>query len=123
MTKQRAEALGRQAEAAAVRWLVDHGWTLLAHRYRSDRGSGAGEVDVIAERDGVVAFVEVKARPSLNAALESVSLGQCQRIAAGASAWLARHPAYAQYDCRFDVVAVLADQSVHHIIDAWRPGF
>ncbi len=123
MIRQQAEASGRVAEDLVVEYLQTNGWVVLARRYTTQRGSGAGEVDVIAEQAGLVAFIEVKARPSLRRALESVSPRQQQRIAAGANAWLARHPAYGNHDCRFDVVAVLADHSVYHVVDAWRVDF
>lgn len=123
MNKARAESAGREAETAALKMLVAAGWRLLAQRYQTGRGTGAGEVDIIAVKDRVVAFIEVKARPSLSAALESVTPRQQKRLARGAEAWLAMNPAYGDCDCRFDVVAVVADLPPQHFPDAWRPEF
>lgn len=123
MSRQQAEAAGRAAETLAAGHLAAQGWRVLAHRFRSGRGSGAGEIDLIAEKDGIVTFVEVKARPGLAAALESVTPAQQRRLARGAEAWLAAYPAYAGHDCRFDVIVVPADGAIIHLEDAWRPEF
>ncbi len=49
---------GLQGERVAERWLQARGWTVLQRRYRS----GHRDIDLIAQRDELVAFVEVKAR-------------------------------------------------------------
>src|ERR1700761_3885302 len=64
-----AHAAGRAAEASAEAALARDGWTVLARRLRTP----SGEIDLIAERDEVLAFVEVKARPNL--ACAAVALG------------------------------------------------
>lgn len=114
--RHRAERLGRRAEAAAAWWLRLKGYRILARRYK---GPG-GEVDLIAARGGTVAFVEVKARSTLDGALDAVSATQRQRIAASAAGFLAAHPAYGSYDVRFDVVAVLPARLPVHYADAWQ---
>jgi putative endonuclease len=57
----RAYARGLAAEAAACAALERDGWTVLDRRVRTE----AGEVDVLAEKDGLLAIIEVKARPTL----------------------------------------------------------
>ena len=49
---------GLQGERVAEKWLQSRGWKVLQRRYRS----GHRDIDLIAERDELVAFVEVKAR-------------------------------------------------------------
>lgn len=49
---------GVWGEVYAARWLRDHGWHILTTNY----ACRFGELDVVAARDGVIAFVEVKTR-------------------------------------------------------------
>jgi putative endonuclease len=81
-------------------WLT--GWHILETRWRCP----AGEIDLIASRGKQLCFIEVKARSSHRAALESISATQQQRIQRAASVWLAKHPKYADKDCGFDVMSV-----------------
>ena len=57
VTIERSE-FGREGEVLAERWLRRRGWRVLHRRFRS----GHRDIDLVAERDGTVAFVEVKAR-------------------------------------------------------------
>ena len=67
---------------------------------------GGGEIDLIAVRGRTLAFVEVKARATFDAAAGAVTPRQQARIRRGAEAFLAREPAYAGYVMTFDVVLV-----------------
>jgi len=58
MKRRRAERGGRRAERLAAWWLRLKGWHILAVRARTP----VGEVDLIARRGHVLAFIEVKAR-------------------------------------------------------------
>ena len=53
MTRREAERQGRRAESLAALWLRLIGWRILARRVRTP----AGEVDLIARRGRMVAFV------------------------------------------------------------------
>jgi len=119
--RRQAEAVGRRAESVAALYLRFLGWRILARRFRSGRGSGAGEVDIIARRGEVLAFIEVKARASVADALEAVTPTQQARIARGAEAWLQCNPAQGDAAVRFDVIAVPRGRRPLHLADAWRP--
>ena len=82
--RKTSEAHGRTAEAVALWYLRLKGWRLLAQRYRTP----VGEVDLVMRRGDVTAFIEVKARGSLDGAIESVSPRQAARIAAAARHFL-----------------------------------
>src|SRR5688500_15494061 len=68
-----AEKRGRFAEAMCVWSLRLRGWRILERRLTGTRGLGIGEIDIIARRGRTIAFIEVKARSSEAAALESVT--------------------------------------------------
>lgn len=116
----RARRRGRLAETLAAWWLRLKGYRVLARGAVSARGSGAGEVDLVVRRGGLVAFVEVKARPSLAEAREAISTRQRQRIQRGAEAFLARRPDLAQCTIRFDAVLMVPWRLPCHLADAWR---
>lgn len=121
MTDPRA-ALGRRGEEAAARHLEKLGWRLVARRHRSR----LGEIDLIAEEDGTVVFVEVKCRRSraCGPPEESVTPSKQRRLARLAEGFLAAKGIRGR-DCRFDVIAV--DEApggrleIRHIRDAFRP--
>ncbi|HWT08135.1 MAG TPA: YraN family protein [Roseomonas sp.] len=115
---RRAEASGRDAEGIAAAALARDGWTVLARRARTP----AGEIDLVAERDGLVAFVEVKARPSLSEAAFALGARQRARLVAAAECWVAANPGHGAAGMRFDVVIVAADGTARRIADAFRLG-
>lgn len=111
-----AQRLGVSAEAAAQAALERDGWTVRASRLRTK----AGEIDLIAEREGLLAFVEVKARPTLAGAAWSLGEKQRARLLAAAEIVLAEHPDWGAAGVRFDVLLVDAAGSVRRIEDAFR---
>ncbi len=84
--------------------------------------TGAGEIDLVAERGGLLAFVEVKARPSLAEAAAALGPRQRARLAAAAECWLAENPSHGAAGVRFDVLLVAADGAVRRVADAFRLG-
>jgi len=114
--RRRREAAGRLAETACVWHLRLRGWRVVARRARTP----AGEIDIVAARRGLVAFIEVKARPDLAQAASSVTPRQRRRIARAAEAFLQKRPDLAGRDLRFDVMLVAPWRPPRHLIDAWR---
>lgn len=113
-----AQARGLAAEAAAAAALERDGWTLLARRLRTE----AGEIDLVAEKDGLLAVIEVKARPRLTEAAAALSPRQRHRLLAAADHLLAVHPDWGRAGMRFDVLLVDAEGTVRRIADAFRSG-
>jgi putative endonuclease len=112
-----AHAGGIDAEALACAALERDGWTVLARRVRTI----AGEVDAVAERDGLVAFVEVKRRATLAAAAKALTPRQRGRLMGAAEILLAEHPGWGRAGVRFDVLLVDKAGAVRRIADAfWR---
>jgi putative endonuclease len=73
----------------------------------------------VARRRGTLVFVEVKARERADDAAEAVTGRNQRRIIAAAELWLARNPADAQRDIRFDVVLVTPGKIPEHIASAF----
>jgi putative endonuclease len=113
---RRAYVAGQDAEALAAAALIAEGWVVLARRCRTE----AGEIDLIAERQGLLTFIEVKARPSLAEAAFALGPRQRTRLVAAAEAWLADNPGHGAAGMRFDVMLVAADGTIRRIADAFR---
>ena len=111
-----AHARGVAAEDAALQALVADGWTILARRLRT----AAGEVDLVAERAGLLTLVEVKARPSLADAAFALAPRQRDRLMAAAAIVAADHPDWGAAGMRFDVMLVDAGGRVRRVVDAFR---
>jgi putative endonuclease len=98
--------LGRAAEAAAARHLEARGWRLLGRNVRV----GRGELDLIARRGRVLAFVEVKARRTRTCGTpeDAVTPQKRRQIARLAELWLAARPwaTAGVRDVRFDIISV-----------------
>jgi len=103
MTAPDTHALGKKAEELAEQFLIQNGYTILHRNWRRR----TGELDIVAEEAGVIAFVEVKARRShqYGEPVESVDARKQRQIAKTALLYLAEY-GLDSCDCRFDVVTV-----------------
>jgi putative endonuclease len=115
-------AVGRRGEEEAVRHLKRQGYRVLARNYRTRRG----EVDIVAARDGLVAFVEVRSQtePVMVDPVETVTRRKQLRVIRAAQAYCARHRLTGEdLALRFDVIAVRFGQDgkaeLRHIEDAF----
>ncbi len=103
----------------AIEALLADGWEVLDRRVRTE----AGEIDLIATRERLLVFVEVKSRPVLSDAAAALGPRQRARLLAAAALILARHPGWGEAGVRFDVMLVDAEGRVRRIADAFREGF
>src|SRR5688572_21283890 len=87
---------GLSAESRAAAYLIAKGYRIVARRYRTP----VGEIDIVARRFGVLVFVEVKARSTLDDAAEAVTDRGKRRIVAAAETWLMHNPDDANGDIR-----------------------
>ena len=113
-------SLGIAGESAACLHLERQGYRILARNARVDRV----ELDIVAERAGVIVFVEVKTRRTaeFGDAAESVDARKRARLARGAAAWLRaseRHPRRV----RFDVVTCEAAPGGAFRVTHWEGAF
>ncbi len=109
-------ARGLAAETLACQALEREGWTILGRRLRT----AAGEIDIAAERAGLLAFVEVKRRPALAEAAASLGARQRARLLAAAEILLGAHPDWGTAGVRFDVILVDGAGRVRRLADAFR---
>ena len=114
--RERAEKAGRGGEEEAARWLESEGWEIVDRR----RKTKLGEIDLVARKDGLIAFVEVKWRrsvPDLDLAIDERRLS---RVAAAVGA-VAHEYATGGEDIRIDVILLAPGAEPRHIANAWMP--
>lgn len=112
--RQTSYAIGLNAEEHAANFLTQNGYIILEHRYKTQYG----EIDLIAKKDNMLAFIEVKSRPTQTEALESITQRAKKRISNTASIYLAN--TRESYDItRFDVITV-TPQSIDYLENAWQ---
>lgn len=115
----RAEATGRRAEYIAAVWLRIKGYAIAARNFRCH----SGEIDVIAVKGDVLAFIEVKYRRDLATAQAAVSDANWARISQAAGHWIGAHAGANNLNWRYDLIAICPWRRPHHCIDFWRPHY
>lgn len=110
--------LGQQGEQIIAERLEKEGYAILARNYIKQRG----EIDIIAQKDSLIAFVEVKTRtnPLFDSSLVIVPSKQ-KKMMFVAKQYLAEHTIHNMY-CRFDVALVeymQGTQKITYISDAF----
>jgi putative endonuclease len=106
---------GLSAEARAAAYLMAKGYRILAKRFRTPHG----EIDLVARRRNLIAFVEVKARASLDEAAYAVTPRQKARIIDAAQVWLMAHPEHAELELRFDAMLIAPRRLPRHVMAAF----
>lgn len=103
-------SLGGEYEKKACQYLVDNGYILLEMNYHCR----FGEIDIIARKNGVITFVEVKYRKnkSMVSPLESVGYSKQKVISKCAKYYLTiKH--FLNYGCQFDVIGFDGEEMSH----------
>ena len=106
---------GISAESRAAAFLMAKGYRILAKRFRTPYG----EIDLVARKRNLLAFIEVTARASLDEAAYAVTPRQQRRIIDAAQAWLMAHPEHANFDLRFDAVLIAPRRLPRHLLAAF----
>ena len=103
-----ARLLGQWGEEQVAEKLRRDGWTIVARNFRCRMG----ELDLVAENEIFLAFVEVKLRKDdrFGSACEAVTPSKQRKLRAAAQYYLMSHPTRLQP--RFDVAEVYAPQGV-----------
>ena len=113
------QQLGIDGERIAERWLVHRGWRVIQRRFRS----GHRDIDLVAEREGTIAFIEVKTRSGaeFGGPVEAVNWKKRRELSRSAHTWIDRHGRPGE-SYRFDVVGVLVTGDrvrVRHVENAF----
>lgn len=116
----RTKNLGNAGETFAVKFLEQHGYKIITRNFRVR----SAEIDIVAEFEGMIIFVEVKTRSDVRHGLpvEAVNFRKQQKIIAAASVFL-QDEKYCDCACRFDVIEVYSDGvnfSARHIENAFE---
>lgn len=117
---EETKRLGNAGENFAADYLEGRGYKILERNFRIR----SAEIDIIAEIDGVVVFVEVKTRRGIRYGLpvEAVNIRKQKKIIEAAGVFM-QNEIYAERACRFDVIEVYAAGktfSVRHIENAFE---
>ena len=109
-----ARAFGINAETLAAVWLRLKFYRILARGYRIREG----EIDIVAQRGDTIAFIEVKARPTLDEAAIAITPQKRRRISRAARHWLMTHPDAIHRTLRGDAIFVAPGKAPLHVVGA-----
>ena len=112
--------LGHKGEDMAVEYLQQQGYCILERNWTNQ---GRKEIDIIATKDDIAVFVEVKTRRvgSATTPIAAVNASKQHRIILAADSYLKAF--HIDFCSRFDVVCIVYDDEssrVEHIKDAFR---
>lgn len=115
-----SKILGQVGEDLAAKFLEKHDYKIVARNYKIR----SAEIDIIAEKNLTIIFVEVKTRSNIRhgLAVEAVNLRKQKRIIEAASVFL-QDEKYFDYACRFDVIEIYSvgeNFKVNHIENAFK---
>jgi len=116
MNRQIAEQSGRDGERRAAAWLRIKGWSIIGSRVKTPHG----EIDLVAKRGGVIAFIEVKWRKKKADLDHAIDEYRLQRVAAAVEC-VAHDYAKKGEDIRIDVILLAPGSFPRHIVNAWQP--
>ena len=120
MNKKRKKKIywyGIYAERVAALWLQLKGYHIAERRFETY----FGEIDIIARRGNVIAIVEVKARPTIEEAMEAVKQQNRKRIDKAANVFMSRQSDAKKLRLRYDLIAVSPWKLPRHIESFFQP--
>jgi putative endonuclease len=115
------QAFGELGERIAERWLRKRGWRIVYRRFQC----GDRDIALVAEKGGLVAFVEVEARRGIEfgGPVAAVNWQRQKELGRSARVWIDRHGRAADA-YRFDVIGVLVAGErvrIRHVTNAFSP--
>ena len=119
--RRQIEAESRKAEDHVARWLKLRGWKILAQRFKTPEG----EVDVIARKKDLIAFVEVKQRDRISKTEDILTASNLFRVMDAAEIWVERNfeTLGTEFEIRFDLAVIegrlTSFSRVHYMANAF----
>jgi len=111
--------IGNKGESKATDYLTSKGFSIIERNYRTN----GGEIDIIAGKDNVLVFVEVKSLPNGSPELLQTELNRrkLQRIVKSSKCFLLKHRQYSNSYVRYDVIVIDMPgyPDVYHIENAF----
>jgi len=109
---------GTLAEQQAAAYLEKQGYRIISRNFRCT----GGEIDIVAQRQKTLVFVEVKQRTSdaFGGPLAAVTKTKQQRVAHASVQFIKTHPQIGYDEIRFDVICILAG-NIEHLENAFSP--
>ena len=113
-----AEVLGRRGEMLAAWYLRAKLYRIRDMRFKT----AVGEIDIVAERAGTIAFVEVKSRTRTETDFDPLLAVDRKRIIRAANIYVSRYPALVTKALRFDIILLAPGSWPRHLVNAFEPG-
>ena len=119
--KQTYEKQGRQAEKRVVQYLRLRGYKIWDQRYKTTEG----EIDIIAQKGKIFAFVEVKQRANQHAIDQAMDARTERRIIASAEIWIEKHynKLPKDFELRFDFASIVGPVNPLTIVNYLKGAF
>ena len=108
------QRLGLLGEQIAERWLTRKGWRIVYRRFVN----GHRDIDLVAQRDSTIAFVEVKARTGFDPAYPirtAVDHRKRRALRHAIARWVNLH--HYEGAGRIDVISVADGVVIEHLLD------
>lgn len=119
--KEQAYRWGEKAETIVAEWLITKGYTIRERRWRPS--ANHSEIDIIAQKDDTLIFVEVKARTDMDSdPTDAISPEKMKKIVRGANSYMQMQEY--EFSYRFDVAAVNGNPDSYeldYLEDAFLP--
>lgn len=117
--RNKALEWGRQAENLVAEWLITHGYTVRERNWRP--ATSKSEIDIIAQKDDTMIFVEVKARTDMDVdPVTALTPEKIKNVVRGANAYLRKQEFDFFY--RFDVASVNGNAD-NYVLDYMEDAF
>lgn len=113
--RRKANFKGHFAEYFAASYLILKGYRIANMRYKTN----LGEIDIIARKQDLAIFIEVKARANLQKGVDAVSYQSQTRIKNASDLWLAKQKNPHKFSQRYDIIVVRPWRWPVHFLDAF----